>query len=82
MVEHCISAFKQRQEETGYRTYLTDALMAIANNTAIYEGSMGMTRRWAEAGEPRDERDGDEIVKDIVERLELKYRGEDEWHLT
>ena len=74
VVEHCVAAFMQEQEETRYRAYLTDALMAIAQNTANYAGGSAMNGRWYDAIKPTDNRDGDEIAKDIINRLGLVYR--------
>ena len=74
MVEHCVSAFLQKQEERRYRAYVTDALMVIAGNTANFAGGSTLTERWAAAFEPRDERDGDAIAADIIRRAGLKAK--------
>lgn len=76
MLEHCAEAFRQEQEKTRYRAYVTDALMAIAQNTCNLAGGSTMSGRWYQDGKPADARDGDEIAQDIIERLGLTYRPE------
>ena len=56
VIEHCAAALRERQSEKLYRAYVTDALMAIANNTANYvipgsgvvEYGAKMEKRWLE----------------------------------
>ncbi len=66
-------------KERSFRVYLTDALQAAAENTAVSaaaltEGRYGraMTRRWAELNRPappRDARTAEEIIAHIKNRL-------------
>lgn len=59
--------------------YVTESLMALANNTAVLpkEGQV-MTRRFVEiAGWVKeDERTGDEIAADIIKRAGLRFKDE------
>ena len=82
MIEYCISALKSNNETKSYRVYVTDALMAIAENSTHYAGMQGMvdygktiTKRWIDAltpppeEEPEDNRSSEEIASDIWDRI-------------
>lgn len=75
VVDHCVAAYMRDLEEARYRAYVTDALMSIAQNTCNFAGGSTMSGRWYQGGRPRDDRDGDEIVLDIVTKLGLTYKG-------
>lgn len=88
MIEHCISALKLNTEKKRYQVYVTDALMAIANNTThllgangVVDYGMSLKERWIDLEksneksqeEPEeDDRPADEIASDIWSRI----RGE------
>lgn len=84
MIEHCISALKLNIDKKKYQIYVTDALMAIANNTTHLLGLNGVVdygtrikERWIDMGVPEeepevDERPAEEIASDIWSRI----RGE------
>ena len=82
MIEHCISALKHNNEEKSYKAYVTDALMAIADNTTHLVGAQGVVdygrtikQRWTELlnppppPEPEDDRPSEEIAADIFKRI-------------
>lgn len=71
VVQHCIAFFRKREEEKAFRVYVTDALRAITSNTANMFGGYTIASRYAELVGliKADERSGDEIVADILERL-------------
>lgn len=81
LIEHCISTLKAINEEKAYRIYVTDALMAIADNTSHFLGVNGMvdygrtmSQRWIEVlnpppEKPEDNRPSDEIAADIWTRI-------------
>ena len=83
MIEYCISALKSNNEAKSYKIYVTDALMAIADNTTHFAGMEGMvdygrtvTKRWIDAlnpppeeEKPEDNRPSTEIASDIWERI-------------
>ena len=71
-----MDAWLRQLEETRYRAYLTDALMAIAQNTCNFAGGSTMSGRWYQDEKSKDDRDGDEIAQDIINRLGLTYRPE------
>lgn len=84
MIEHCISSLKLNKEKKQYQIYVTDALMAIANNTTHLVGAQGvvdygttLTKRWVEIGKTvevpkEDDRPADVIASDIWERIRGK----------
>ena len=84
MIEHCISALKSNNEKKSFEVYVTDALMAIAENTTHYLGSQGMfdygksfKQRFidlsnpqpVEEEKPEDNRPSEEIASDIWKRI-------------
>ena len=77
MIDHCISAFLERQEEKIYKVYVTDTLSFIAQNTGhfVHEG-VAPGKRWIEIIEPKaeDKRTGDEVAMDVIEKLGLKVK--------
>lgn len=81
MIEHCISALKLNTEKKQYKVYVTDALMAIANNTThllgmngVIDYGMGIKERWIDLSTPKeppkeDNRPAEEIASDIWSRI-------------
>ncbi len=82
VIEHCISTLKSNNETKSYRIYVTDALMAIAENTTHLLGAQGVVdygktikTRWidtlkpAPEEEPEDNRPSEEIASDIWQRI-------------
>lgn len=62
-------------DERRYRAYVTDALMAIAENTARFAGGSAMTARWYDGYKPVDNRSGDEIALDVIKQAGLHAEG-------
>ena len=82
MIEHCISALKSNNEKKSFKIYVTDALMAIADNTTHLVGQSGVVdygrtikERWIDLLTPQkpeiqeDNRPSEEIAADIWERI-------------
>ena len=83
VIEHCISSLKLNNEEKAFKIYVTDALMAIANNTTHIVGAQGVvdygmtiTQRWIELNskpsepeKPEDNRSSEEIAVDMWNRI-------------
>lgn len=81
MIEHCISSLKLNKEERQYRVYITDALMAIAENTSHVQGREGIIEygrviksRWIDLLEPpseipEDNRPSEDIARDMWSRI-------------
>ena len=75
MIEHCISSFKNSQEEKAFRIYVTDAGYQIANALGkFYGGGELMSKRYfdiiKEAKEPVKQESGEEIIARIKKKLE------------
>lgn len=84
MIDHCVSRLKQISEDEAYRIYVTDALKAIAGNTAHFakDGTM-MSKRFSDfitkaSDEPSED---DEIkaqkIKDHMKDVLAKLGKED-----
>lgn len=86
MIDHCIAAFQREREEKLYRVYVTDALMALVDNSARYvipgvgpvDCGTHLTMRWQDMirekqeDPPEDPRSCAEIAAGIWDRM----RGE------
>ena len=75
MIDHCLEALRAEAELRFYRAYVTDALMVLTENTARFNGGRRLTRRWADALGPRDDRSGDAVAADLIARAGLRVRG-------
>lgn len=81
MIEHCISSLKLDNEEKAFKVYVSDALMAIAENTTHLVGIQGVVdygktikTRWIDILNPppkpkEDNRPADVIAADIWNRI-------------
>ena len=60
--------------DTAYRIYITDAVKAIAENTANYAGGKAPTVRYADFLTRRmiEEMNGEQMVADVLERAGIK----------
>lgn len=62
------------EERYALRVYMTDAIMAISENTAG-PGGRYMNRRWAELLEPqKPERAPEDVAREIMRGAGLKFR--------
>ena len=75
VIQHCISAFTKEQKETAYRTYVTDALKVIAENTARFNGGMTMNARFAEIIAPPSQEEDSITAVEIVDNIRKKIRS-------
>ena len=75
VIDHCISSFKNRNEEKTYRMYVTDALFALTNMANKHWGGDGnaLTKRYAEIITIKKEKD--ESAEDIINRIKSKIGG-------
>lgn len=48
VIEHCVSAFVKMQEDKAFRVYVTDALKAIADNTARQVKGATLSKRFVD----------------------------------
>lgn len=65
------SKIAQRQEETAYRIYITDALLVIGENTKRFAGGSSMKVRYADILYPKPEetRTAEEIKQHFISKL-------------
>lgn len=76
-----MSAFLEEQRELAYRTYVTDSLKYLTENTSRIAGGTSMTKRFCEAMDeltkPKkvETRTADEIIDSISDKLN-KLGGE------
>ena len=73
-MQHVYGYMYDKVDERRYKAYITDALMAIAENTAKFAGGSMMRSRWYDGYKPVDERSGDEIAIEVVKKLGLQAR--------
>ena len=67
---------KAEDEMFGARVYMTDALMAVAGNTANMFGGSSMTGRWIDTiEERRDTRSPAEIAEDVMKAAGLVFEA-------
>lgn len=79
VIDHCIGFFRRKNERLLYEVYVTDALKAIAENTARMYGGSSMKTRYAElvqerkgmddGGEVKAERTANEIISNIKDKI-------------
>lgn len=72
VVEHCISAFLEIQQEKAYKVYITDCLYSLANMYSLHNGGKEpITRRFAEIlmqEKPKKEETADDIISRMREK--------------
>jgi hypothetical protein len=72
VIDHCVSAFLEKQRKKAYQVYVTDALKAIAENSAGGSHRSTMTRRWidlVEKQKTKETRSAEDIISDFKNRL-------------
>lgn len=78
-MEHCILTLRKENDEKVFRAYVTDALKAIAENTARFAGGSYMQARFASiAGYGSGKKDAPEKVQteeEIISRISGKLRA-------
>lgn len=74
VIDHCIAVFQKKQEERAFRTYLTDALRLVTENTAKNVGGGYLVNRYDELIHPKkeDPRSAEEIAADIIKKIGLE----------
>ena len=74
-LRYVISKYKEQQKEMAYRTYVTECLRMITENTAKQSGGSYINKPFADVignSKPKDERTADEIIADISFRAGLE----------
>lgn len=71
VIEHYIAFFKKEQHERLYKSYVTDALRIITENTAKASGGKYLQARYAELIEPikEEKRTAEEVITDLKDKL-------------
>lgn len=73
-MQHCMAYIESVYDERRYRAYITDALMALTENTARYAGGRIMGKRWRDVYKPIDTRSGDEIAAAVIMGAGLRVK--------
>lgn len=77
-MEHCIASFrneeKKRLEELKYQVYITDALNAIAENTAKISQGKSLTKRFIDMLQLSQAKP--KTREEIVNNIRKKFRGQ------
>ena len=72
VIDHCIAAYNDRQEQLSWQIYMADSAAAIINGLG---GESRFPRWWNLIHkEQKEERTGDEIALDVLLRSGLKAR--------
>lgn len=74
-MQHCMTYMTRKMDERRYLAYVTDALMAITENTARFNGGSTMRGRWMDYYMPVDTRTGDEIAIEVIKNTGLRPKG-------
>lgn len=65
------------EEQLSYKKYMSEALMAVAENTARFAGGNHMTISWWEHhNQEVDIRTGNEIISDVMREAGIKFANE------
>ena len=79
VIDHVLALLRHEAKETQYRAYVTDVLRLIGENVSKIAGGSYVAVRWADllTKKVEDERSGDEIAEDVIRRIGLKLKGEE-----
>lgn len=73
VMEYCISSLRKWEKELEYRVYITDALKAIAENTAKNVGGTFLTKRYVDSVLPSNKK---EVTSaQVVSKMKKKIGG-------
>jgi hypothetical protein len=70
-----IAKLEEKQEETIYRIYLTDALKIIGENTAKFAGGSMISKRFCDIisnQKPEPEKTPEQILDDVIKNAGLE----------
>ena len=78
MKDFCISLFQKEQEDKAVKNYYAECLRIITENTAKMGGGSYITAKLADIINPKqtDNRTGEEITADIIQRCGLVVKSE------
>lgn len=72
-----MARWTEKQRDTAYRIYVTDALKVIGENTMSFGGGSCMTERYIDLiknNKVKDDRTGEEIAADFIKRAGLTLK--------
>lgn len=76
-MRYVLARYNEKQRAEIYRIYITDCLQLIAENTAKRVEGQYITKRYIDivdgTAQAEDDRDGNEIAVDIIQRLGLSF---------
>lgn len=76
-MDHCLNVIKEQRKEDAERIYVTDALKAIAENTARMANGSVMSKRYAELlpipkKVEKKEQTAEDIIQQVHDRMARK----------
>lgn len=73
-MRYAITRYQSQKRDLAYRIYVSECLRIISKNTAKMGGGEFVDLKFAEIINPKpiDERSGEEIVADIIERAGIE----------
>ena len=76
VIEHCISVFKNMQDEKAFRIYMTDVGYQLSNFIGKIYGASGdlVKSRYCDIIQPAKPKK-EETAEDIITRIRKKLRG-------
>ena len=77
VIEHCVSAFLEKQEEKAYKIYMSDCLYSIVNMYAVSHGGtdMPVQKRFVEIIDVMEKKPKkEETAEDIITRMREKAK--------
>lgn len=79
VIDHCISLFKEKQEEKLLKVYITDGLKTITETLQRVYGGASLNVRWIDLIDPKEEetRTGEEIIQHMKDKIKA-LGGEDD----
>lgn len=74
VIDHCIVSFRKRHKELQYRSYITDALQIIAENTAHFAGGRTITNRYIDIVTEKKDKEP-QTTQSVVSKIRKKLGG-------
>ena len=73
-MRYVIARYQSQRRDLAYRIYVSECLRIISKNTAKMGGGEFVERKFSDIinPKPKDERSGEEIVADIIERAGIE----------
>lgn len=75
VLDYCVVQLQQEQKERSYKRYISEVLRLMGENVAKAIGGSYYASRWDDRPQPEDDRTGDEVAMDIINRAGLRVKG-------